>query len=190
MGCHPKPIDELIFFKMVKTTNQSLLDLEWMEQRLLHHRIGLQEHRETPETRCHFCPWNTGVSSVWFPWNQFKDSFNRLKLTIHGFNPTCFMVEVPTIHCSRVKVLLFFMVKVPKTAIQHWNPAFWMVKSNHPFSPQTNRKIEGSGPFAGLRMASKEERMGRGCAARGGWLHQQKQEYTNECVWIIVIMGM
>ena len=22
MGCHPSPIDELIFFKMVKTTNQ------------------------------------------------------------------------------------------------------------------------------------------------------------------------
>ena len=22
MGCHPKPIDELIFFKIVKTTNQ------------------------------------------------------------------------------------------------------------------------------------------------------------------------
>ena len=22
MGCHPKPIDELIFFKMVKTTNK------------------------------------------------------------------------------------------------------------------------------------------------------------------------
>ena len=22
MGCHPKPIDEVIFFRMVKTTNQ------------------------------------------------------------------------------------------------------------------------------------------------------------------------
>ena len=144
MGCHPKPIDELIFFKMVKTTNQSLLDLEWMEQRLLHHRIGLQEHRETPETRCHFCPWNTGVSSVWFPWNQFKDSFNRLKLTIHGFNPTCFMVEVevPTIHCSRVKVLLFSWLKSQKllfnTEIQHFG---WLNQIIHfPLKPTERSK--------------------------------------------------
>ena len=27
MGCHPKPIDELIFFKMLETTNQIVLSV-------------------------------------------------------------------------------------------------------------------------------------------------------------------
>ena len=116
MGCHPNPIDELIFFKMVKLQHQPVVFRIWHRFCQVYTRGGTMDYEhDTPTAPCGPAPrfpeirWFCGIkrSGVFYfmAWEGAPTRENCIEILTWVWSPS-FSVDIHVSFCGKVGMII------------------------------------------------------------------------------------